>query len=148
TSLLGQTNTSALDFRQITNQLAETREGLALLEAGKRKTLSRLDLSPSLRARLSAPFELLDFQNERSKQQDALASLAQQKQVELDPAVPISYPEYTVKVMQPELLWAALYMVNGVLNTAIQCKVSAINDLQVPLVGTNLPPTTSTLSVA
>jgi hypothetical protein len=145
---LGQTNALSLDFQQIAKQRREMRDGLNVLEVSKRKTMSRLELSPALKARLSAPFELLDFQNERSKQQDALASLAQQKQVKLDPTVLIGYPEYTMRVMQPELLWAALNMVNGVLETALHCKVSAINDLQVPLVGTNSPSTSANLAAS
>ena len=73
---LEQTNVTAIDFLHITNQLAETRQAIALLENGKQKAAARLELSSSVRSNMSAPFQLVVYQDERSQQMDDLARLA------------------------------------------------------------------------
>src|SRR5436309_6069054 len=67
---LEQPNAAGLDFSQISNQLNETRQELASLEGLKKKAANRLELAPELRARFNSTFQLVDFQNERSKQMD------------------------------------------------------------------------------
>src|SRR6516225_5740718 len=127
---LDQTNVNALDFRQITNQLADTRQALLLVENSKKKTVARLELTPELRARLNAPFQLVDYQNERSKDMDRL-----------DPAVFAGFPEHTADIEEPALLWAALAFTDNLMNTAMGCNVSSIHSLEVPLTLTNAPGT-------
>jgi hypothetical protein len=145
---LEQTNVFAIDFLHITNQLAETRQAIALLENGKQKAAARLELSPSVRSNMSAPFQLVVYQDERSQQMDDLARLAKQNQVTIDPAVFTGFPEHTAETRQPALLWAALSLVQSLLSTALQCKVGVIHSLDVPLVLTNAPPTNAPLPVA
>ena len=140
---LGQTNVPAVDFRHITNQLSETRQALAILETAKKQATTRLQLAPAVRTRMNAPFQLVEYQNERSKQLDELGNLAKQQQVTLAPAVLAGFPEHTADVKQPALLWAELALIDGLLKTALQCKVGTIHSLDVPLALTNAPPTTS-----
>ena len=90
---------------------------------------------------MNAPFQLVEYQNERSKQLDELSSLAKQQQVTVEPAVFAGFPEHTADVRQPALLWAALSAIDGLLRTAFQCKITAIHSLEVPLALTNAPPT-------
>jgi hypothetical protein len=138
---LEQTNAISLDFLHITNQLAETRQALAIIENTRKKTVVRLQLEPALRARMNSGFQLVEYQNERSKQMDELEKTAKQQQVAVDPAVYIGFPEYTIDVQEPPLLWAALAATEDMINLAIRCKVTSITSLEVPLNFTNTAPT-------
>jgi hypothetical protein len=134
---LDQTNSPALDFQFITNQLFETQQARSIFESARQRAAARLELAPAIRARVTAPFQLVDFENERSKEADDLTRLAKQQQTTIEPAVFFGFPEHTVDVKRPELLWAALSLVDGVLRTALQCKVTAIHSLQTTMLNTN-----------
>src|SRR5438128_125016 len=75
---LHQTNATAIDFLHITNQLSETRLEITLLENAKNSAAARLELGAAVRAKMSAPFQLVDYQDERSKQMDQISKLAKQ----------------------------------------------------------------------
>jgi hypothetical protein len=136
---LDQTNALALDFAHVTNQLSETRQALALFESAKQKATARLELGPALRAKLSAPFQLVDYENDRSKQMEELRRSATNHQATVEPAVFAGFPEHTADVKQPVLLWAELTLIDGLLASALQCKVAVIHELSVPLSLTNAP---------
>ena len=145
---LDQTNATAIDFLHITNQLSETRQALLILENAKQQATARLQLGPAVRARMQADFQLVDYENERSRQLDELSNLAKQQQAAVEPAVFAGFPEHTADVKQPALLWAALSLTESLLRTALQCKVAAIHSLEVPPVLTNAPPTNGTERLA
>lgn len=136
---LDQTNAPALDFTHITNQLSETRQELAILETTKKKAIARLELGASVRNKMNAPFQLVDYENDRSKQMDELGKSATNHQAVVEPAVFAGFPEHTADVKQPALLWAELALIDGLLGTALQCKVAVIHELGVPLSLTNAP---------
>lgn len=140
---LEQTNSATIDFLHITNQLAETRQALAIIENARQKAAPRLDPGSAVRARMSAPFELVDYENERSKEVDELIRLAKQKEVTVETAVYFGLPGHTAELRQPRLLWPALAMADGFMRTAIQCKVAAIHSLDVPFGPANLPANTA-----
>ena len=137
---LGQTNSPTIDFVAITNQLDATRQAIAALETARKKAAARADLGDAVRERINAPFQLVDYENERGKQQDDLRKLAAQQQVTLAPAVFEGYPAHTADVKQPTLLWAELALIEDLLTTAMRCKVAVIHSLNVPLALTNAPP--------
>jgi len=139
TTSLEQSNAVAIDFLHITNQLAETRQALGLFEDAKQKAAARLELGMAVRAKINAPFQLVDYEDERSKQVDELVRLAKQHQASIEPRVFAGFPEHTADIKQPALLWGGLAFVNELLTTALQCKVSAIHSLDVPLALTNVP---------
>jgi hypothetical protein len=145
---LDQTNVNAIDFLNITNQLSETRQALLILENAKKQATSRLQLGSAVRARMHEDFKLVYYENERSRQLDQLSSLAKQQQAAVDPAVFAGFPEHTAGVKQPALLWAALSLTEGLLRTALQCKVAAIQALEVPPVLTNAPSANGTERLA
>jgi hypothetical protein len=145
---LDQTNNAAVDFLSITNQLSETRQALQILDNAKQQAIARLQLGAAVRARMHADFQLVDYENERSRQLDELSNLAKQQQSAVAPAVFAGFPEHTAEVKQPALLWAALSLTEGLLRTALQCKVTAIQSLEVPPVLTNAPPTNGTERLA
>jgi hypothetical protein len=138
-SAIEQTNATSIDFLQLTNQLSETRQAIALLENTKKEAAARLELSPALQSKLTTPFQLVDYQNERSKQMDDLEQRAKEQKTLIDPAVFAGFPEHTADTTEPELLWPALSMTDDLLDTALRCKVVAIHSLQVPLELTNSP---------
>ncbi len=134
---LEQTNATTLDFAQITNQYSATKRELSLLEDAKKKASAHLELSPDLRAKLSAPFQLIDYQNERSKQIDELDSQTKQQKIAVDPVVYAGFPEHTADMPEPALLWAALSMTTDLLDTAVRSKVAAIHSLEAAVALTN-----------
>jgi hypothetical protein len=138
---LDQTNTTAVDFPYITNQLSENREALLILENARQQATARLQLGAAVRAKMHSDFALVEYENARSKQLEELGNLAKQAQVAVEPAVFTSYPEHTADVKQPALLWAALSLTDALLQSALRCKVATIHSLEVPPVLTNAPPT-------
>jgi hypothetical protein len=136
-SSLEQTNAATIDFLRITNQLSETRQAIGLLEEAKKRAFGRLELSPTVKAHLAAPFQLVEFENERGKQRDELEKSAKAQQTRLDPAVLAGFPTHTADLNQPELLWAALAFADDLLDTAVRCKVASIESLEVPLAVSN-----------
>jgi len=132
-----QTNATIIDFQQLTNQLSDTRQALALLENTKKEAAGRLELSPSLQNKLTTPFQLIDYQNERSKQMDELDRQAKEQKTSIDPAVFAGFPEHTADTVEPVLLWPALSMTYDLLDMALKCKVAAVHSLEVPLGITN-----------
>jgi hypothetical protein len=132
-----KTNEVAIDFQRITNQLEQTRLALAQLRQARAEAEAQFKLSPALRAKMKPPFQVVEFENDRGQKMDQLSSLAKQCQVALDPAVLAGFPEYTTNVVQAALLWPALSMVDGLLVTAVHCKVAALCALESPLVPAN-----------
>ena len=137
---LGQTNNPTIDFVGITNQLDATRQAIAALEMARKQAAARADLGDAVRERMNAPFQLVDYENERGKEQDDLRRLAAQNKITLAPAVFEGYPAHTADVRQPTMLWAELALIEHLMTTAIRCKVAAIHSLNVPLALTNAPP--------
>jgi len=135
---LDQTNTP-LDFLSISNQLDETKHARAVFEDARQKAVARIELAPAIRARINAPFQLVDFENERSKEMDDLKRVAAKQQITIEPQVFAGFPEHTADVKRPELLWAALSSVDGLLRTAVQAKVTAIHALETITLTTNTP---------
>lgn len=134
-----ETNTATVDFLNITNQLKETRQELTQLESARKKAAARVELDPALRAVLSAPFQLVDYQNERSKQIDELDKKAHEQKIAVDPAVLAGFPEHTADIREPALLWPALALTDDLLDAAVACRVAALHSLEVPLSLTNSP---------
>src|SRR5436190_245654 len=129
---MDQTNASAIDFLHITNQLQETKQAIGFLRDARQKALARIEPGPGIQASMNAPFELVEFENQRSKETDVLVRLAKQSGTTLDAGVLSGLPEHTLGVRQPSLLWAALSMSTDLLRSAMQFKVSAVHSLSFP----------------
>jgi hypothetical protein len=134
-----QTNSLGLDFQLLTNQLAETRQSLAILEKAKQEAAVRLQLNPALQAKMGSTFQLVDYQNERSKQMDDLDRRAKAEKVAIEPLFWSGFPEHTADATDPAILWPALAYTQALLDTALRCKISAIHALEVPVALTNSP---------
>lgn len=134
---LDQANAATLDFVQVTNQLNETRQELAQLDEARKKAAALLDLAAPLRAEMSAPFQLVDYQSARSKLIDDLDKQTKQQQVAIDPSVYAGFPDHTADMREPALLWAALARTEDLIETAVKCKVALIHSLEVAVALTN-----------
>jgi hypothetical protein len=145
---LGQTNSLAIDFAGITNQLAATREAIGVLAQTRREALARADFGETVRERVAAPFQLVDYESERGYQQDEFRKLAAKNKIAVAPAVFDGFPVPTADVSQPELLWAELSLIEHVLTAAIRCKVSSVDSLHVPASFTNDAPVTGQRQLA
>jgi len=141
---LDQTNATAIDFLQISNQLSETHQALLILDNAKQQATARLQPGAAVRAKMRADFALVEYANERSRQLEELGDLAKKDKVTVEPGVFDSFPTHTADVKQPALLWVALSFTDTLLQTALHCNVAAIHSLEVPPVLTNAPPTNST----
>lgn len=140
TASLELTNAMAVDFQRITNQYSETKQALAIVEDAKSQATTRLQLPDAIRSRMTGPFQLVEYQDERSRELDDLTALAKKHNTTVEPGVFANFPEHTADVKQPTLLWAALSFVDGLLRTAIACDVTTIHALEAPLTLTNPPP--------
>jgi hypothetical protein len=137
---LNQTNNLSIDFVGITNQLEATRQAFAALAKARQQALARADFGDAVRERINAPFQLVDYESERGNKQDDFRKLSAQSNVTIAPAVFEGFPVLTADIKQPDLLWAALALIENLLTTAIRCKVTTIESLNVPTAFTNYPP--------
>lgn len=138
-SALGRTNATELDFVSITNQLAATRDAVAVVEAVRKQSRSRVELDASIRAQLEQPFLLVDYRYEAGQRMNALAQLARKQSVTLDPAVLAGFPEQSVDMKEPSLLWVQFAFLDGLLTSAINARVTGIQSIAAPLPWTNAP---------
>lgn len=136
---IGRTNSFAIDFTRLTNQVERVREALAKVESARGKATARLTLNPEIQARMTSPFQLVEYDNERSKAIVAWIQLAKGQNVAVDPAVYSGLPEHTAEVREPELLWPTFSMVDGLVTSAINAKIATLHTLQARVVLTNSP---------
>lgn len=145
---LGHTNALKLDFVSLTNQFNETRAALTVFETARKQAQARVELDEPLRARLSTPFLLVEYDNEAGRQMGTLARLAKQQVVGIEPGVFAGFPQQTADMKEPSLLWAELAFLDTLLTTAINAKVTTIHSVAAPLALTNAPPLYSGRSFA
>jgi hypothetical protein len=134
---VGPSNALSIDFTTLTNQLAETQAASLDLQKARREALARLEVPAELQAHLSSPFQLVDFESERSKQLDQIVAQAKAAKAVIDPAVLAGFPEHTAGLSAPALLWVQLAMVECLLKSSVQCRVDALHALTVPAPSTN-----------
>lgn len=146
-SALGQTNALQLDFVSLTNQLKVTRAAQRTFELARQQARARVELDARLREQISGPFLLVEYQYEAGRRMDALARLALQEGVRLEPAVFAGFPEPSADTPEPALLWAEMTFLDSLLTMAINAKVGTIHSIaaQTPL--NNASPATNGRSV-
>ena len=76
-----------------------------------------------------------------------LTRLAKQENVVLEPAVLAGFPEQSVDVKEPALLWAELAFLDSLLTTAIHAKVTTIHFIAAQMPLTNAPSAVNGLSL-
>lgn len=136
---LGQTNAVKLDFVSLTNQLKVTRAALTTFDTARKQARGRVELDAALRDQLREPFLFVDYQYEAGRRKDALALLAKEEGVMLEPPVLAGFPEQSADTKEPALLWAELAFLDSLLTTAINAKVGTIHFVAAPMPLTNAP---------
>lgn len=117
---------------QIDAALAQARDAVDALERTRDALEARIDPGPDLLERIEAPFQLIEFQNERLLVGEQLTRLAQQRKVTLDPGLASGFPEYMVDRSHPSLLWAQLTLLRHTLTSAINSGVTTVQAAQSP----------------
>ncbi len=120
------------DLPRIEEGLQQVQDSLTKLGRAEQSVNALLRLDPDVVAKLAAPFQLIDFQNECQLQLEELGRLASQRQVRLGPGVAAGFPEYTADRQQPALLWAQLDLLHYLLTAAVNAKVSAVTEVKLP----------------
>ena len=98
-NLMGHTNALKLDFFSLTNQFAETRSAITAFESARNQARQRVELDETLRANLSAPFQLVEYDNEAGRLMGVLGRLAKQQKVVLEPAALSGFPAQTAQAL-------------------------------------------------
>jgi hypothetical protein len=119
---------------QIDAVLEQVRNSLESLGQTRAALAARIDPGAHLAARVRAPFQLIDFQNERQLLTEQLLRLARQQKVTVDPGLTAGFPEYMVDRPQPALLWAQLSLLRHTLTGAINSGVSTIPAVRSPVI--------------
>lgn len=100
------------------------------LEAASAVVQRRILWPPVVQAKLAAPWQLIDFQDERYRKVQELAALARDKKMALEPGATNGYPEYVADMPLPTLLWPRLHMADQLFLTAAHCQVRNLRNLQ------------------
>ncbi len=120
---------AGLGLSEASRRVDELRGAWNHFEAAQRMVASRLQLPQEINARLAEPFQLIDFQNDRSRQAEALVRLAKEQGVACDLAAVNGLPEYSVDLVDPRLLWPRLFFARQLLLAAVHCKVGGLRAL-------------------
>ncbi len=118
-----------LNLAGVESELRRARTSQQEMEKIHATLVQRHQTEPEVRSRMEAPFQLVDFQNERQQALEELAKRATEYQVTLHPGIATNLPHYTAENRHPASLWGQLWLVQNVLDTAIRCRVPAIESL-------------------
>jgi hypothetical protein len=100
------------------------------LEAASALVQQRIVWPEAVQAKLAAPWQLIDFQDERYQRIQALAALARDRKLALEAGATNGFPEYAADMALPTLLWPRLHMADQLLLTAVHCQVRSLRNLQ------------------
>jgi hypothetical protein len=128
---------SELNLDRINLNLEKTKKTVVSLKKSSQTVSERLALAPEVRAKLSEPFQFVDFQIEQQSRIEALDFLARDNNVALGSNVFAHFPEYTADQAQPNLLWAQLDFLDHLLGCAIRSRVTSIETVDLPPVASH-----------
>ena len=123
------TATEGLDLENCQQRLLDLKQQATNLETAERLVGGRLQLPPAVQRRMTAPFQLIDYQNERLARIAQLMTAAKAKGTTLAPSSTNGLPEFVVDVPQPAMLWPRLALAYQLLLTAVECQVGTIQAL-------------------
>jgi hypothetical protein len=122
---------SGLEAEDLRAARTEVESTLARVREAVNAAAERLRLSPELRDKVNAPFQLVEFEKSRLQVISDLRRLAESNQVAVVDAVWNGFPEYTFAEANPSLLWAELAFANQLLARAVALRPTAIASLAV-----------------
>ncbi len=123
------TSLSLLSLNQLETSL---RQSISNSVAARTYLAGRYALDPAIATNLTRTFQLSDYQIERYKRATFLEAWARTNLVTIKPAVMAGLPEQTTDTRRKELLWAQLGLVDAVLRTAVEVRVTSLDNVRVP----------------
>lgn len=121
--------TAGLTLDQLPDALAALDRSATELAEVRRRVVERVRLPDALAAQVHAPFQIIDFENERTRLAESLVALARSRKVGLEPAVTNGLPARGPESSEPGLLWARLAFARELLLTAIHSQVRTVHEL-------------------
>lgn len=127
----GLTNTPSPE--RLADRRAELRAAAAEFAAAAAGAQARLALPGTLRERLDAPFQLVEFQNELERRLEELGRFAGEAKVVLEAGVAGGFPRHSPDLGRPELQWVQLDLVTRLVRGAVAARVAAVHGIAVPV---------------
>lgn len=127
--------TAGLSLDQLPEALAALQHSATELAELRGRVAGRVRLPAAWWEQIRAPFQILEFENERTRLAEALVALARSRKIALEPGVTNGLPVRTPDIAEPGLLWARLAFARELLLAALHCQVGAVRELaQLPAV--------------
>ena len=126
TNRLGAT----LDLQNMNQMAADMESQFALFTDAEAELISRVLLSETDQAKVTQPFQLVEFENALVTLEEQLKREAGEKKVTLEAGVYEGLPHHDVSITEPQLLWADLAFARYMLTLAIECRPVRIFDFQ------------------
>lgn len=126
TNRLGAT----LDLQNMNQMATDMESQFAHFTDAEAELISRVLLSESDQAKITQPFQLVEFENALVTLEEQLKREAGVKKVTLEAGVYEGLPHHDVTVQEPRLLWADLAFSRYILTLAIECQPVRIFDFQ------------------
>ncbi len=121
-----------LDLIEMDRQIRQAKTAVTALDRSQERIRASVASDATVRLKNHEQFQLVDFQIEKLLRIEELGRAANQNTVTIAPSVFANFPEYRADRGLPELLWGQLIFVDQLLSTAIRCKVSAVQSLDLP----------------
>jgi len=118
-----------LDLETMSESQILAEKAVVAIQKAAQRARDRLALDPAVQERLSQPFQLLEYDQQRMQTILELQRLAQGRKVALEPAAIAGLPEYVAGSGRVPWLWAKLALATATLKTAILAGPAAIKSI-------------------
>ncbi len=126
-SAMGISNVTFSALGKLDQRQHEIEASLGRLREARRHLEELTSFDAVLKARMSEPFQLVEYEIERQFRAEELERAARKHQVVLVSALMDAFPQYSEERVAPAVLWAQFYLMDQVLSVAIRNKVSSID---------------------
>ncbi len=119
-----------LDLDNISKGLKEIEQQQLDVPDANQALLSRVAIDPAFEARTQQAFQLIDYQNERLSNIEALTKLAGERKTTIAKEVFDGFPVFYSDQRAPNLLWGDLNLTHHLVQTAIYAGVESVAKLK------------------
>ncbi len=118
-----------LDLDQISRGLRRLEDSFTERTNTNERLLARIAIEPEYQSRAEGAFQLIEFQNERQSNIEAMASLAKAHSCTIAPSVFDGFPQYQSQQENPQLLWTELALTKHLVQSMIYSEIKDIESL-------------------